>query len=737
VIEDTELPRAEETASPPPHSRNAFAERGISVPESALREPERFAEEIARANNQPEDAALEWLAEKFDLFPLALTRTACSTRAEGVFRKLARASTAAEPWLPFGTIGPILICAHYNPAASESFGIPPHFFVKVLVSHDQYTALRTDIHARLNFTPLPEMNPLAEIPPPPRGCGLLTVLNWMLEHYPFTTEEAGKLRDCVASFGGRDLRRAADFELLPRDYGVAFNYIANGEPCFNAEFAPPQNYFPDAMLEKHGVYPVHCGKGRVFLLAPDRKSYAFEDEWWSSGKEPIEITKILADRAGILEAITRNRGRTTVAQAAVIDTGDLSYSDTGSLVEIDTADVQRVNPASMNTTPEQVVHWVLWRAITLRASDLHVEKFYNTARFRARVDGELVVIHSCSEEGLPRYISLIKNYANLGQRRQVAEDGRFTMTIGKRRIDCRVSAIPCGKEFQKITIRFLDKRDGVKQLTELNLSPRQTDIIHNALSRDQGLILVTGPTGSGKTTSLYAFINSINRDSINIHTVEDPIEYEIEGINQTQTDPFNGIDFSEGLRRILRADPDVILIGESRDTETATAAVNAALTGHLVLTTLHANDSLRAVSRLISMGVPPYLLADSLALSQAQRLVRRLCAHCKHPTPVTDEMRAIFARNRIVLPSDLQCLYAKAGCSECHDSGYSGRIALMEMCPIGAELADLIAENAAQSRMREIAMREGVLSLYQEGLNQVLAGQTTFEEIACLSYTGS
>jgi type II secretory ATPase GspE/PulE/Tfp pilus assembly ATPase PilB-like protein len=165
--------------------------------------------------------------------------------------------------------------------------------------------------------------------------------------------------------------------------------------------------------------------------------------------------------------------------------------------------------------------------------------------------------------------------------------------------------------------------------------------------------------------------------------------------------------------------------------------VNAALTGHLVLTTLHANDSLRAVSRLISMGVPPYLLADSLALSQAQRLVRRLCSHCKQPTPITDEMRAIFARNRIVIPGDMVCLYTKAGCPECHESGYSGRIALMEMCPIGAELADLIAENAAQSRMREIAMREGVLSLYQEGLNQVLAGQTTFEEIACLSYTGS
>lgn len=717
--------------------RNAFAERGITVPEIALREPERFAAEIAKANGEPEETAIEWLAERFGMFPLVLARTACSTRAEGVFRKLAKASTAAEPWLPYGTVGPVLLCAHYNPAAVDSYGLPPHLFVKTLVTHAQYEALREDVNGRLGFSPLAESNPIAEVPPPASGGGLLTALNWMLEHYPLTKDESNKLRECEAAFGGRDLRRASDFELLPRDYGVAFTHMTTGEACFNAEFAPQQSYFPEALLEKHGVYPVFCGKQRVFLLTPDRKSYAFEDEWWSSGQEQIEITKVLADRAGVLEAITRNRSRTAVTQTAQIDTGDLSYSDTGSLVEIDTAEMQRVNPASMNTTPEQVVHWVLNRAITLRASDLHIEKFYNTARFRARVDGELVVIHSCSEEGLPRYISLIKNYSNMGQRRQAAEDGRFTMTIGKRRIDCRVSAIPCSKEFQKITIRFLDKRDGVRQLSALNLSQRQTNIIHDALGRDQGLILVTGPTGSGKTTSLYAFINSINRDSINIHTIEDPIEYEIEGINQTQTDPFNGIDFSEGLRRILRADPDVILIGESRDAETAFAAVNSALTGHLVLTTLHANDSLRAVSRLISMGVPPYLLADSLALSQAQRLVRRLCGHCKQPTPVTDELRRILERNRIPLPADTQFFYTKAGCPECHDSGYSGRIALMEMCPVGGELGDLIAQNAAQSRMREVAMREGVLSLYQEGLTQVIAGNTTLDEIACLSYTGS
>jgi type II secretory ATPase GspE/PulE/Tfp pilus assembly ATPase PilB-like protein len=246
---------------------------------------------------------------------------------------------------------------------------------------------------------------------------------------------------------------------------------------------------------------------------------------------------------------------------------------------------------------------------------------------------------------------------------------------------------------------------------------------------------VTGPTGSGKTSTLYALLNSINADNINIQTIEDPIEYEVEGLNQTQTDPINGIDFAEGLRRLMRADPDVILIGECRDHETANSAVNAALTGHLVLTTLHANDSLRAVSRLISMGIAPYLLADSLALSQAQRLVRRLCTYCKHAVPIPPEVRTIFQTNRVEIPAETQFIYEKHGCPECFESGYKGRMALMEMCPSDNALADMIARNAPQSEMRKLAFKKGVLTLYQEGLQQVLNGNTSLEEISCLSYT--
>ncbi|MFM8719102.1 MAG: GspE/PulE family protein, partial [Chthoniobacterales bacterium] len=339
------------------------------------------------------------------------------------------------------------------------------------------------------------------------------------------------------------------------------------------------------------------------------------------------------------------------------------------------------------------------------------------------------------EETLPRYISLIKNYANMGQERQEAQDGRFSLRIGKRRVDCRVSAIPCRKDQQKITIRYLDKAEGVKKLGELNLSKRNLEMFQSAMSRDQGLILITGPTGSGKTTTLYALLNSVNGESVNIQTIEDPIEYEIEGINQTQTDPVHDIDFAQGLRRLMRADPDIILIGECRDEETASAAVNAALTGHLVLTTLHANDCLRAVSRFISLGVPPYLLADSLALTQAQRLVRRLCNQCKRAVPITAEDRRIFQLNKVELPEGLGTLYEAEGCPDCRETGYRGRLALMEMCPIDHALADLISVNAPQGEMRKIASVRGMRTLYQEGLQQVLEGETSLEEIKCLAYT--
>jgi type II secretory ATPase GspE/PulE/Tfp pilus assembly ATPase PilB-like protein len=311
----------------------------------------------------------------------------------------------------------------------------------------------------------------------------------------------------------------------------------------------------------------------------------------------------------------------------------------------------------------------------------------------------------------------------------------MALSIGRRRVDVRVAAVPTRREFQKVIMRFLDKQDGVKRLSDFNLSQRQIDILTRTMQRDQGLVLVTGPTGSGKTTTLYALLNSVNDEGVNIQTIEDPIEYEIEGINQTQTNNARGLDFANGLRALLRADPDIILIGESRDAETAMAAVNASLTGHLVLTTLHANDSLRAVSRLMSMGVEKYLLADSLALSQAQRLARRLCNYCKKPMQVPQDIQELLAKQAVITQPLTTPIYTARGCDECHGTGYAGRVALMELCEVNNELRDLIEEGAPLSAMRAAAFKGGFRSLYQEGLQQVIGGHTSLDEIKCLSYT--
>ncbi len=683
-------------------------------------------------------ASLETLANRHDLLPTKLLRPACTIPAETLLRQIGHLCTTREPWLPLATLGPLLIMGHYAPGSQDFWGLPEFLVIKVLISREDYLDVARDLHGRLQLQPIAAANPnVGPIPAPPGDLG--GVFKWFCEFYPFSSpEEKEKMVRLQAENAEKSFQRLDDLAFLPRHFGVALWHLATGAPVFNPEQAPAQSLFPAELLEKHTVYPLFIGDSTVWLLAPSASIYAFEDEWLSSGHSSSDFRVVLADSAAIRATIARDRARSARDVKGGSLVGELYHSDQiENLVEIDPVDIARVNPANPNNTPEQTVQWILWRAIAMRASDLHVEKFYNTARFRARVDGELVTLHSCSEEYLQRYVAMFKNYCGMGQQRQDTQDARFSMRLGQKRIDVRVAAIPCRREQQKLVMRFLDKQDGIKKLSELNLSPRQMSIVREVSHRDQGLVLVTGPTGSGKTTTLYAFINAINTDNINIQTIEDPIEYEIEGINQTQTDPFHGITFAAGLRSLLRCDPDVILVGESRDAETAQASVNAALTGHLVFTTLHANDSLRAISRLLSMGVEPYLLADSLALSQAQRLVRRLCSFCKTASPVTDEI-ADFLNLNGVLPNGRKPetpVYNKGGCAECNGTGYSGRVALMEMCPATAELQSLIAENAPMTELRKVAMKDGFMSLYQEGLMHVLAGNTTFEEIACLSYT--
>ncbi|MDF1812549.1 MAG: GspE/PulE family protein [Verrucomicrobiales bacterium] len=682
--------------------------------------------------------SLEGTAVQFGVLPVELPREACSIAAETLLRKLGRFPQTDNPWLPVSNIGPFVIFAHHHPKSDDMWGVPSCFGIRIAISERQYEAIRKDLVQRLSVNPLAKGNPLEGLEAPrfePNDFD--AAFEWLLSAYPFdekVVERLGMLHaESIEKNGFMDMD---SFNKMEPGLGVALKYLLEGPSflCFNGEEAPRQEIFSAPILEKHNVYPVYDGGQKIYLLTAEDNFYAFEDEWLSQGNDPVEFVPVIADPTSIKGAISRCATRLQTA-GIEIEKGSLSLSEAENLVEIEPEDVAEINPLNVNHTPEELMHWVLYSSVSGRASDLHLEKYYNVVRFRARIDGKLTTIFTAPEDLMPRFIALIKNYSNMSQSRQEALDGRFAMKLGSRRVDVRVAAVPCRNEFQKVIMRFLDKQDGVKELSTLNMSKRQSMIVKRVMGRDQGLVLITGPTGSGKTTTLYALINSVNEEGINIHTIEDPIEYEIEGINQTQTDPTHELTFANGLRALLRSDPDVILIGECRDQETATSAINAALTGHLVLTTLHANDSLRAVSRLLSMGVEPHLVGDSLAMTQAQRLVRKLCNYCKKVTPLSPEIVDHFYRQGFKVNPDTSPIYKAVGCPECRNTGYNGRLALMEMCEVSAELADLIERQAPQTELRKVALKTGFMTLYQEGITQVLAGLTTLDEIKKVSYT--
>ncbi|MBL9130149.1 MAG: type II/IV secretion system protein [Verrucomicrobiaceae bacterium] len=683
--------------------------------------------------------SIEGLALQFGLMPLCLLRESCSPEAERVVRKLGRVPYVAEPWLPVTMIGPLLVMAHHNPRATDLWGVPPFLTIRVLVTQEQYQNTRKDLVTRFGQMPISQSNTMEQLQPPRfEDLGLEGAYQWLIENYPYEPAEITKLSGFhEAQKAKSDKLGISNFNVMQRNLGVALHYLVTGgrQMVFSAMEAQRQTFFPLPMLERHGVYPLYIGKHVVFMLCESGDCYKFEDEWISMGNQTIKIIPVMADLATIRDAINRAGATFDASAVASMEGANLTVADDSTVVEISPEDMARVNPQSPHHSAEELVQWALFTAIRCRSSDLHLEKFYSFTRFRARMDGTMKTIMTAPESQLNRFVALIKNYAGMNQSRAECQDGRMALSIGRRRVDVRVAAVPTRREFQKVIMRFLDKQDGVKRLSDFNLGQRQIDILTRTMQRDQGLVLVTGPTGSGKTTTLYALLNSVNDEGVNIQTIEDPIEYEIEGINQTQTNNHRGLDFANGLRALLRADPDIILIGESRDAETANAAVNASLTGHLVLTTLHANDSLRAVSRLLSMGVEKYLLADSLALSQAQRLARRLCSYCKRPVAVTQEVQEMLAKQQVIAAPVTTPIFEAGGCDECHGTGYAGRVALMELCEVSSEIRDLIEEAAPMSALRAAAFKTGFRSLYQEGLAQVLTGSTSLDEIKCLSYT--
>jgi len=371
------------------------------------------------------------------------------------------------------------------------------------------------------------------------------------------------------------------------------------------------------------------------------------------------------------------------------------------------------------------INGLLVEAIKDNASDIHIETFETRVTVRFRIDGVLREILNPPRSLAPKIISRVKIMAKLDiAEKRLPQDGRISRAFGGRKVDVRVSTIPTGANAERVVMRILDKQAERLDLEQLGLGPVQTATLKRIINRPYGIMLVTGPTGSGKTTTLYSALSTLNDRSRNIMTVEDPIEYYIDGVGQTQVNLRVEMTFAKGLRAILRQDPDVVMVGEIRDLDTAQIAVQASQTGHLVMSTLHTNTAVGAVTRLRDMGVEPYQLSSSLVGLMAQRLVRTLCKHCKTPyTPKQAELEQLGVPER----TDL-VLYKPVGCPLCRHTGYAGRSGIHEIIEVDRRLESLIHDNASE-QILEAAARERTPGILQSGRNKVIAGETTLSEV--------
>ncbi len=480
---------------------------------------------------------------------------------------------------------------------------------------------------------------------------------------------------------------------------------------------------PYAFAKRHGVLLGHIEDNQVQVLHRQDFSPGILAEISRVTGRKLELSPASDEQFDALLAQTYEQG-SDQAMAMMQGVGD--ELDLDELAE--TLEPEDLLEADDDAPIIRLINAMLTEAIKVNASDIHIEPFENRMRVRFRVDGMLREILRPPGNIAPLVISRIKVMAKLDiAEKRLPQDGRISLRIAGRAVDVRVSTLPSGYG-ERVVLRLLDKQAGRLDLEHLGMVEGIRTRFDELLHKPHGIILVTGPTGSGKTTTLYAGLTRLNVKSRNILTVEDPIEYYLDGIGQTQVNPKVDMSFARGLRSILRQDPDVVMIGEIRDLETASIAVQASLTGHLVLSTLHTNSAVGAITRLRDMGVEPFLLASSLIGVLAQRLVRKLCPQCKKPHTITES-----ECEWLNLPEgEKPTIYTATGCDTCNQLGYAGRTGLYEFVPVDEKLQDMIHDGEGEHAMEHYA-RTFSPSLRQDGRRLILEGITSLEEVLRVS----
>ncbi|BBL58737.1 type II secretion system ATPase GspE [Methylomonas koyamae] len=530
----------------------------------------------------------------------------------------------------------------------------------------------------------------------------------------------------------RRMQKSAPDDSLPQlliklglcsDNDIANNFVAaTGIQRAAAAHYPPQSPLPDHIsqrfLKQHHAVGLTADEQQIEIAVMDpMDDYVVQALQLATGKT---VTLQIGQLAEIDAALELQYGEGKSQMDKLRD--NLDVEQEGS------EDLEHLKDLASEAPIIKMVNYILQKAVESRASDVHIEPFEQSLKVRLRIDGVLQDIDSPPVASTAAVLSRIKIMAKLNiAERRLPQDGRIKLQMIGKELDLRVSTIPT-LHGESVVIRLLDKENAVLDFETLGFVGKQAERFMEVLAQPHGILLITGPTGSGKSTSLYAALKTLNTPERKIITVEDPVEYQLEGINQIQAKPQIGLTFASALRSIVRQDPDVIMIGEMRDLETAKIAVQSALTGHLVLSTLHTNDAAAGVTRLQDMGLEEYLLSSTINGILAQRLVRRLCPHCKQAHPAADAVIEEMQLRRWQPSGDIR-FYKPVGCPACNGIGYKGRLAIIEFLTMTDTIRKQIMKHEEAFVIQQTAIEEGMQTMYEDGVGKALQGTTTLEEV--------
>jgi len=528
-------------------------------------------------------------------------------------------------------------------------------------------------------------------------------------------KEGGKIGEVLINLGYATQQNIN--EVLEYQLGIPFVDLEEYEISKDAT-----KTITESLAKRHILIPIRITETDLYVAMEDPLNiFAIDDVKIFSGKE---IVPMLANEASILNAIEIHYGKQQAMDAAEEYKQEHAVELVPDITEEDANDPVKSAPIV------KLVNTILEQSVRHRASDIHIEPYERYIRVRYRVDGKLQKMYDYETSLLNAIVARIKITAgmDIAEKRR-PQDGRINIKVDKKAYDIRVSTLPTVYG-EKVVMRVNSKEGFTKGKEELGLFKDDLEKFEGILSNPHGIILVTGPTGSGKSTTLYTSLNEINSEDLNIVTVEDPVESQIEGINQVQVNVKAGLTFATALRSILRQDPDVIMIGEIRDGETAEIAVKASITGHLVVSTLHTNDSASTISRLIDMGIEPFLVGASVVGIIAQRLVRRLCPKCRERFFATSEEKRVLG-----LPENEEIsIYKSKGCHQCGNTGYQGRIGVYEILQIDHDIRKIINDRGNTDEIRKMAMKNGLRTIRANSVRLVLNGTTTIDEMVRIAY---